>query len=145
MSVLTRSSFWVDLAERVGRQAAQVALPIVAVLGTSGSLDVTTALVALGGAVALTILKALAGITVQPDEPLVWRLVDRAVPAAAGVLVGMIPLDLTSLAGVDWKAAGFAAVSAGLTAVIAYWMTPPAAAAVARATPDFPAGDPDLL
>lgn len=144
MSTLGTLDYWRSLGERVARQVAQTALPIFLVVATGQTVDVKAGVVALVVAVVVTLLKALVGIQAAPGENLVWRLVDRAVPAAAGVLLGFVPVDLTGELSVDWKAAGLAALGAAVTAVLAYYVTPPSEVAVANATPDYDA-DNDLL
>lgn len=136
-SVLDTADFWKDLGERVGRQVAQTALPIVAVVGASADFQVKPVVLALLISVAVTVLNALRKVVVTPGEPLAWQLLDRAVPAAAGVLLGFVPVDVSGLDVVDWKAAGYAAAAAAATAVLAYFVTPPSAVAVARALPDY--------
>lgn len=131
-SVLDTSSFWRQLLERAGRQAAQTALPIVAAVGAAGVINVTAVVVAVVVAVLVTVLKALAGVAATPDEPLLWQLLDRAVPAAAGTLLGFVPVDLANIEGVDWSAVGFAAVSAAVVAMLAYYVTPPSNAVRAQ-------------
>jgi hypothetical protein len=118
--------FWRDLLERLGRQAAQVALPIVLAAGTTHSLDIPAVALAIGVAVGVSVLKTLAGITAGPDDALAWRLLDRVVAAMAGTALGFIPLDLGQLITVDWDHVAIAALAAGLTSLLAYYVTPPA-------------------
>lgn len=139
-STLDSADYWRDLAERIGRQLAQTALPIVAVAGLSGTVSLKAVAVPLLVAAAVTLLNSLRKVVVQPGEAVVWQLLDRAVPAAAAVLLGFVPS--AGLVSVDWKAAAYAAGAAAVTAVLAYYVTPPAS--VARAVPDY-AQDPDLL
>src|SRR4051812_41061488 len=111
-SVLATGSFWRDLLERVGRQLAQTALPIVAAVGAAGSIDVKPVFTALAGAAVLTILKALVTVKYEPGEDALSALLDRAVPAAAGTALGMFSLDVFDVTLVDWSAVAWAAVAA---------------------------------
>ena len=126
------ASFWRLLLERLGRQAAQTAVPILAVLiSAGGQVDVKTVGIALAGSLAVTLGKALflAFVDVPPDgpaTPLAWRLLDRAVPAFAGVLAGLWPDSGLGLLSFNWTAALAAAGAAAVTAVIAVYATPPA-------------------
>ena len=124
-TVLTTGAFWRDLLERVGRQLAQTALPIVAAVGAAGRIDVKNVVVALAGAALLTILKALATVKFTPGEDAVSALLDRAVPAAAGTVLGMLGLDVFDVTSVDWSAALWAAAAAAVIAMLAYYVTPP--------------------
>ena len=131
-SVIATTSFWRELLDRAGRQAAQVALPIVAAVSAAGGgLHPGEVAAVLGVAVAVTFLKALAGLSASPAEPLGWRLLDRALPAAAGVALGFIPVDLAGVGGVDWSAVGYAAGAAAVTSLLAYYVTPPSVVPVA--------------
>lgn len=145
-SVLDTGSFWRDLLERVGRQAAQTALPIVAAVGASGSINAKAVTLAIAGAVVLTVLKALATVSWQPGEDWYWVLLDRAVPAAAGTALGFLPVDALNLSAVDWSAVGYAAVAAAITAVLAYYITPPTTAVRPTTAPDEqPLGPDEVL
>jgi hypothetical protein len=67
-SVLDTGTFWRQLFERAGRQAAQTAAPIiVTVAAVPGTFRADAAGLAIAVAVTLTILKALAGIQATPD------------------------------------------------------------------------------
>ena len=125
MPQLATAAFWQDLAERLGRQAAQTAVPIILASGLSTGLHASAVLTAVGVALVVTFLKTIAGVTASPDEPLAWQLIDRALPAAAGTILGFVPVDLASLANVDWVHVSVAALSAAVLAVVAYYVTPP--------------------
>lgn len=125
-SVLSTRVFWRALLERAGRQAAQTVLPLIAVIGVSGGgLNIEPIALATTVAVAVTLLKGLAGISAGAGESLGWHLLDRAVPAAAGVLIGAVPVDLADLAHIDAKNLTLAALAAAATAVISFYVTPP--------------------
>ena len=83
-------------------------------------------LLALALSLGLSILRELVAITPSVDAALPWRLLDRAVPAAAGVLVGLWPVDVAGLLTFDWRNALVAAGFAALSAALAYVWTPPA-------------------
>lgn len=128
MSVLATAAFWRDLLERAGRQAAQTVYPIVVGIATSGGqLDYTAVTVAVAVAIGVTILKAIATVNVTPGESLPWQLVDRAVPAAAGVAAGAIPVDLMGLQNVSWSHVGWASLAAAGLAMLAMVVTPASA------------------
>ena len=91
---LVTVAWWRLLLERLGRQAAQTAVPILAtIVSATGRVDVQAVGVALFGALAVTVLttaaRELASITVDPSAALWVQVLDRAVPAAAGVVVGV--------------------------------------------------------
>lgn len=133
-SALATSSFWRDLLERAGRQAAQTALPIVVAVSAAGGLNLKAVAVAIAGAVVLTVVKALATVNVTPGETWYWVLLDRAVPAAAGTVLGMWPVDAFDIDKVDWSAVGWAAASAAVVALLAYYVTPPATSSVSNSS-----------
>lgn len=130
-SVLADSVWWRIVLERLGRQFAQTALPLLAlIVSAPGTFEpkafvVATAL-ALAVSLGLSILRELVAITPSADAALPWRLLDRAVPAAAGVLVGLWPVDAAGLLIFDWRNAAVAAGAASLSAALAYVVTPPA-------------------
>lgn len=142
-SVLATPIWWRHLVERVGRQFAQTALPILAVLITApGSVSGKAWVVATLISVAVTLGKAtvaeFVAITPNADAALTWRLLDRAVPAAAGVLLGLWPVSAEGLASFDLRAALVAAGAAGVSAIVALYATPPVYA------PTGPDGVPDV-
>lgn len=124
-SVLATGTFWRDLLERAGRQAAQTALPIVAAIGAAGTISPQAVAVAIAGAVLFTVIKALVTIKYTPGEDVVSALLDRAVPAAAGTVLGMVPVDTFNILAVDWSAVFWAAGAAAVVAMLAYYVTPP--------------------
>jgi hypothetical protein len=129
---LTNWPWWRDLGERLGRQALQTALPILAaVVAAQGRIAVAATLVVLGGALAVTLAKGflyeLAGVSAPTGAGLVVTLLDRAVPAFAGVLLGFMPADWFGLLAMHWQDAFTAALSAAVVAVVSAYVTPPAA------------------
>lgn len=135
---LVTVAWWRVLLERLGRQAAQTAVPILAaVVAATGHVDVRATVLALLGAEAVTVLtttvRYLADVHPAPDAPLGVQVLDRAVPAAAGVLAGLPVASWADIIAVDWAEAGWAALAAGVTAVIAVYVTPPALATHAAA------------
>ena len=127
------ASFWRLLLERLGRQAAQTIVPILVVLVSSGGqMDLRTVGLALVGSLAVTLGKsfflALIEVTDGPDTPLVWRLIDRAVPAFAGVYAGLWPNEGSGFLTIHWAASLTAAGTAAILAVVAVYATPPAVA-----------------
>lgn len=121
-------SFWRDLLSRLYGQARQTIAPVILVVATNYEHDaVESVLLAAGGALALTtakaLLLALLGIRVPASAPW-WRvLLDRALPAAAGVLVGFVPVDLAGLSNLNWVGVGAAAGVAALLATMDYGAT----------------------
>lgn len=129
-STLATVSFWRVLAERTGRQAAQTAVPLLAaIVAAGGQVDVVNVSLALGMQVAVVAGKAamqgLVDVRVAPDSALGWQLLDRAVPAAAGVYVGLWPVTGSGFATFDVRSASGAAGGAALTAVVTYFSNPP--------------------
>ena len=132
-------SWWRDLAERLGRQALQTALPILAaVVAAQGHIDIPAALVVLGGALAVTALKGilteLADIAPPGSASIGVTLLDRALPAFAGTLLGFLPADWFGLLAMHWRDDLTAAVSAAVLAVLTAYVTPPAAPLQRRLT-----------
>lgn len=123
--------WWRDLAERLGRQALQAAIPVLAVIqAATGHITVSAVLVALAGAEVIPLLKALlqavAGVQ-PPSGTTLWVvLVDRAVPAAAGTLLGFLPDSWLGLLSMNWADDLTAAAAAGILAIITAYVTPPA-------------------
>lgn len=138
VSILVTVSWWRMLLERLGRQAAQTIVPVLAaVVSQGGTIQPKTVILGLAGALAVTLGKALllSILDVAPSgtESLTWRLVDRAVPAFAGVFAGIWPNAWAGLGAFDWTSTLYAAISAAGVAVLAVWVTPPALAARAAA------------
>ena len=130
---LVSVAWWRLVLERVARQAAQTAAPILAVIVTAtGVLDAQTVLVALAGPVVVTLIKSLLievrQVTINPAAPWWVQLLDRAVPAAAGVYAGFSPVDMRGLLIVDWASVSWAALAAAVLALVSVYVAPPALA-----------------
>lgn len=124
-------SWWRVVLERASRQAAQTAVPILAtVVASAGHVDIPAMAVALVGAVAVTVAKSalqeISGVHADPGDPILVQVVDRALPAAAGVLVGFVPVDAAGILAVHWSDVAAAAVSAAVISIVAVYATPPA-------------------
>lgn len=119
---LATSEFWEEALEASLRQAFQVLLPFLAVVGATGQLDGDGAVasgIAAGVAAAVVILRRLAGLTQG-------GLVGRAVSAAAASLLAVVAAESFDVLTVDWRATAIAAVTSALTAVIHGFLDPPA-------------------
>ncbi len=130
---LVTVAWWRLVLERVARQTAQTAAPILAVIVTAtGVLDAQTVLVALAGPIVVTLLKSLLievrQVTVDPTATWWVQLLDRAVPAAAGVYAGFVPVDLRGLLIVNWVSVSWAALAAAVLALVSVYVAPPALA-----------------
>lgn len=122
----TDVSWWRNVAERALRQAYQVAAPILAVVVASGNgLDWGAFLGAIIVAVALTVLKAAAGVTADANRPKAVQLADRALSALAFTLAGFVPVDWADWGHVDWGKVFTAAVTAAALAAIQFYVNPP--------------------
>jgi hypothetical protein len=119
-------SFARDLAERVMRQVLQVIGPVLAVVAASGKgFDVTVTALAVALAALVTIAKAVFNVKAPEGAPL-WRvLLDRAGSAAAGTLLGFLPVDALNLLSVDWGKVGLAVLGSIAFAVASYFYAPP--------------------
>ena len=129
---LTTWPWWRDLAERLGRQALQTVAPILAaVVAAQGHVDVVATLVVLGGSLAVTAIKgllaAVADVVPPTNAGLGVTLLDRALPAFAGVMLGFMPADWLGLITMHWRDDLTAALSAAALAVLSAYVTPPAA------------------
>mgnify|MGYP000659127493 CR=1 FL=1 len=83
-SVLADTAWWRLVVERLGRQFAQTALPLFAVITAApGEFEpkafAVAAVLALALSLGLSILRELVAITPSVDAALPWRLLDRAV------------------------------------------------------------------
>jgi hypothetical protein len=119
-------SWWRNVLERAVRQALQVAAPILAAVVASGNgLDAKATIGAIVVAVALTVLKAVAGVRLDANASKVAQLVDRAGSALAVALLAFLPIDWADWASVDWSKALTAAVAAAVLAVVQFYAGPP--------------------
>lgn len=127
MSLTTKLAdpdWWADVAARAGRQAVQVLVPLLA-LAAAGDLtpaagaDLPAYALAAGLAVLVTVLKALAGLSVGLRAPWWEQALERAIAAAAGAVAGLLPADGLGLLTTDWRAVGIAAAGAAALALAA--------------------------
>lgn len=123
-------SFWRDILERTWRNVLQTAAPIIAVMASSGQpFDPGKAFVAIAAVIFYTIVKGVAGITVDVTAPLWAQLADRAGSAVAATLLAFLPETAmhswSDWAGVDWAVVGWAALGSAVLAVVTYWTNPP--------------------
>jgi hypothetical protein len=130
---LVTVAWWRVLLERLGRQAAQTAVPILAaVVASTGHVDPVATVWALGGALAVTVVtttvRYLADVHPDATAPFLVQVLDRAVPAAFGVLAGLPLASWSDLVSVDWTQALYAAGAAAVTAILAVYVTPPSMA-----------------
>jgi hypothetical protein len=122
-----RLPFWREILDRAGRNALQTVIPVLVAgqVGTVVGLDPINILWAAFVAAFVTVLKAVAGLKATPEAPLVWRLLDRAGPAAAATLLSFVTINGTDAAPVvDWRAALIATASAALLAIAQAYVSP---------------------
>lgn len=124
-------AFWRAVLDKAARNATQTVIPtlIAAQVGSLVGVDLINLLYVAAIAAGVTVLKAIVQVgtdTVASSRtPLIWRLLDRALPAAASVLLSFITLDGTSAAPVvDWRAAWIAVLAAALGAVAQAYVSP---------------------
>jgi len=120
--------FWRDVLARAGRNALQVVLPVVLLAQTTGTvtgLDWRATVDLTVAAVAVTVAKALAGLSADASAPTSVRALERAVPAAAAVLLGVLTAPAWSVFRADWTGISVAALSAAVAAVIHMAVDPP--------------------
>lgn len=120
--------WWRDLLSRCGRQAVQYLIPVLVTLASGATfgfnpLDVVIGLVV---AVAVTVLRAVAGIRVADGAPLAARMADRAAAAGAGTFLGLfaVALDSNDIAGLDWPLILQASLASALLAVANGFLDP---------------------
>lgn len=135
---IERISFWRDLAERLARQAQQTAVPLLVALAAAapardriGGVLLATA-AAIGGALVLTTVTTLTGLTVDRSAPVAAQIVERVLKASAGVLAGALPVEVAGWAAVDWTNMGWAAAVAALVALVAGEAAPPSGRGASR-------------
>jgi hypothetical protein len=129
--VLATHEWWRALIDRLGRQAAQTTyFVLAAIIASGGQIDLATTGIGLAGTLVVSLGKAglmeFTQVQVTEGTALGWRLADRAVPAAAGVILGVWPSEWAGLLALDWGATSIAAAAAALLAVVSYWGCPPA-------------------
>jgi len=108
---------WREFGARVWNQVQQTALPILAaIVAAPEELTGVVALVGVLSPIAVTAIKAALAVLLEFDYPGV--VLDRVIPAVAGVLIAFVPLTLTDMVSVNWIYAAIAAVAAGIAALI---------------------------
>lgn len=130
MTPLITLDWWKDLLGRAARQAQQTAGPLLLqVFDSTGRLDLATVSVAVGGAAGVTFVKAvllgLTGVQVTASDPLWVRLLDREVPAVAGVFAGVQFTDWAGFLHADWGQTTQKAILAGIIALVVTRLDPP--------------------
>jgi hypothetical protein len=103
-----------DIGARALRNALQTMLPLLA-LASAGRIDGASAAAvcaAAGIAAIVSVLKSASGLQADPAAPLATQLLERALAAAAGSALALVPLDLTGVLSADWVAIGTAVVGA---------------------------------
>lgn len=124
MSLTTKlvdPDWWAEVAGRAGRQAVQVLIPLLA-LAAAGDVtgaDLPAYALAAALAVLVTVLKALAGLSVGLLAPWWEQALERAIAAAAGAVAGLLPAAGLGLLTTDWRAVGLAAAGAAALALAA--------------------------
>lgn len=121
--------WWRNVVERAIRQALQVAAPILAAVVASGNgLDWKATGGAIGVAVVLSVVKGVAGIRADVDSAPIIQVADRSLAAAAFTLLAFLPVTWVDWGTVDWSKALYAALTAGVVAVVQFYFAPPALA-----------------
>jgi hypothetical protein len=123
MSKLASSAFWRDVLDRAVRQGVQVLTPVL-LLASAGQIDgvsAASAAIAAGLAAVAVVLKALSGF--NTGDP-----IERAVGAAAGAALAVLPLDFAGVLSLDARAAVTSILGSVLLARAMYVTNPPATA-----------------
>ena len=128
-AALVTVAWWRILLERLLRQAAQTAVPVLTpVVQAGGAVSLDAVLLGLAGVEAVTLLKAavlyVLDVHVDPAAPWWQQALDRSVPAAAGVLAGIPLASWADAVATDWTSVGKAAVVAAVLAQIATYAAP---------------------
>jgi hypothetical protein len=127
---LFRLIWWRDVLARAVRNALQVVLPVLALASTTGTIagvDWRATLDLVASAAVVSLVKAMLGMTADDTAPVACRALERAVPAAAAVLLGFVTAPAWSMFCADWAGIGVATLSAALAAVVHMVIDPPAA------------------
>lgn len=127
---LVDSAWWLDFLQRLWRQGYQTALPILQAIVTqgAGTIDPQALAVAILGAEAVTLFKfvvfQLASVAPSNDSRAWVRILDRVVPAFAGVFAGVALADVSDFLAVDWTQTAYLAVVAAVLAAVAAKVDP---------------------
>lgn len=126
---VTSQTWWGAVADRLVRQFAQTAGPILVLLATQGLADepkvvvfslVSALLLTLGKAV----LQTITASAVTANSPYWVRLADRVGPAFAGVIVAAWPASLESVGSIAWADTITAAGAASVLAALQFYISP---------------------
>lgn len=129
MTQLTSSAFWRDILARAMRNGVQVLLPVL-ILASTGKIDgLTVANAAAAAALSAfaVIAKTLAGFTANPGDSLTWQIAERAIGAAFGAVVALLPLTLSDALQLDLRTAVVSVLGSVLAAFGAWITNPPVA------------------
>lgn len=131
------AEWWRAVLEASGRQALQAVIPILtlAASGTVAGIDPINVALGVGLAVAVTLARAITGAAVSDTAGPVVKAVDRAVSAAVGAVLALMPQEPLDLLTVEWGEAWTAAAGSAALALVMYWVTPPSQGSV-KAEPE---------
>jgi len=118
---LSTAAWWAEVVQAGFRQALQVLLPFLVLVGANGSIssnDALAAAVAVSVAFVLVVLRRVAGATASDDATLLEDLFYRAVSAFAGSLLGVLSADGLDLLHVDFGAVLLTAASSAAVAAV---------------------------
>jgi len=131
--------WWRRLAEASLRQGIQVALPLLVLIGATGQWDAAaagaTGIAALT-AVAVAVLRPLAGLGTPEGASPTVHAVYRVVSAFAGSLAGILVANQATVLSVDWPQALTAAAASAAAAVLHGLLDPPASLVLEQADAD---------
>ena len=130
---MSASAWWRDVLARAGRQAVQVLTPVLALAaaGDITGLDPLAVAYTVAAAAAVTVLKAAAGFAADPGASVVVQGVERALAAAAGAALAVVPANLAGWLDVDPRVAVASIASSAGLALAAMITNPPAVAPAA--------------
>ena len=130
---MSASAWWRDVLARAGRQAVQVLTPVLALAaaGDITGLDPLAVAYTVAAAAAVTVLKAAAGFAADPGASIVVQGVERALAAAAGAALAVVPANLAGWLDVDPRVAVASIASSAGLALAAMITNPPAVAPAA--------------
>jgi hypothetical protein len=124
-----RPAFWSDVAQRAGRQAVQVLVPILTVAALGGGISHVDFLgvgVAVAVAFLVVVLRALTGLRAPADAPVWVDGLDRALSAASASLLAVVGAANFDALHADWRSVVVAAASSAGLALVAMFTNPPA-------------------
>ena len=121
MSKLTSAVWWREVLDRAVRQGVQVLTPFL-LLASAGKIDGVTALntlVAAGLAAVVVVLKALSVFNTG-------SVYERAIGAAAGATVAVLPLDLFGVLHLDARSTITSILGTVALSLVGFYTNPPA-------------------